>query len=138
MAKSSFNFLHDINVYRTSGAYDYALNSPMLGGLLTDKAMELVILYQARVAVDSGKLQASAKGFSRPNGGKKNDRLIGVVTIADESVVDEWKGKPFYYGEYHEEGTMRSKRAKRRKSAGRGPRRGYHELREAAQLWRST
>jgi hypothetical protein len=134
-------FLHDINVYRNSAAYPLALNSPVLAGLLSEKAVEVVTLYRARVGRKTGRLRDSAGGGGANGsyvrvGGKKNDRIIGVVTIADNTVVADWKGKPFYYGEYHEEGTLNSRRAKRRTSEGRRPRPGYHELREVAQEWR--
>lgn len=131
-------FLHDIKVRRRSPAYYEALVSMPLQALLEFKSVELVRLYQARVGKKTGRLAASAAAQVRL-GGKRNDRAVGVVTIADETVASTWKGQPFYYGEYHEEGTMNSRRAKRRKADGaRGPRRGYHELREAANEWRST
>ena len=129
------NFLHDINVYRTSPAYFVAMNSVPLSRLMLAKSNEVVVLYRARVGKKTGRLAASAEASVRV-GGKRNDRIIGVVTVADNTVVAEWKGKPFYYGEYHEEGTLKSKRAKRRTSESRGPRKGYHELREVAQEWR--
>lgn len=132
---ANYHFLHDVNVYNTSPAYAVALNSVGLSALLQTKSLEVVRLYQARVGKKTGRLAASADSQVRI-GGKANDRIIGVVTIADDTVVSEWKGKPFYYGEYHEEGTLRSKRAKRRTR--RGPRKGYHELREVAQEWRQT
>jgi hypothetical protein len=72
-------------------------------------------------------------------GGQSNDRIIGVASINDSSVQAEWKGKPFYYGVYHEQGTLNSKRARRRNPDGaRGPRPGYYELRRAAQQWRGS
>lgn len=135
---ANYHFLHDVELKRNPAAYANMLNNPMLSAKLAMKAVELMILYQASVGKKTGKLQASADVDVRV-GGKKNDRQIGVVTIADDSVVDEWKGKPFYYGVYHEAGTTNSKRAKRRKSSGpRGPRKGYNELREAAQMWRAS
>jgi len=133
-----FHFLHDIDTrsYRDSPAYRLALHSPVLAGQLRAKSLEIVRLYQARVGKKTGRLAASAEAGVRI-GGKYKDRVIGFVTIADETVASTWKGQPFYYGEYHEEGTMRSRRAKRRKADGpRGPRRGYHELREVANEWR--
>ena len=129
------NFLHDINVYRTSPAYTVALNSVPLSRLLLRKGEELVVLYQGRVGRKTGKLRASADANVRV-GGKLNDRIVGVVTVADNTTVADWKGKDFYYGEYHEEGTLNSRRAKRRTSEARRPRPGYHELREVAMEWR--
>lgn len=134
----NFHFLDDISVKKNSPGYQEMLNSPVLGSLLELKALEVVRLYQARVGKKTGKLAASAEGFTRAGGGHKRDRLVGVVTVADETVASTWKGKPFYYGEYHEEGTLNSKRASRRKGASRLPRRGYHELRQVAQEWRSA
>lgn len=131
-------FLHDIRIRDTSPAWRLILNSPVLAIRLRSKSLELARLYQARVGKKTGRLMASTDVGVRI-GGHNKDRLIGYVTIADQSVVSDWKGKPFYYGEYHEEGTIRSKRAKRRKAGGRrGPRKGYHELREVAQEWRKS
>ena len=134
MAKD-YHFLHDIKYFKNSPGLNEALNSPILAGMLETKANQVVRLYQARVGYKTGRLRASATGFTR-TGGKRMDRQIGVVTIANEDVVSTWKGKPFWYGEYHEEGTLKSKRAKRRKSASRRARAGYHELREVAVEWR--
>lgn len=129
-------FLRDIQIRETSPAFRIMLNSPELNGLLHKKAVELLRLYQARVGKKTGRLAASGKVGIR-TGGKHKDRIIAAVTIADAGVVSEWKGKPFYYGVYHEQGTLNSKRAKRRNPrGGRGPRPGYYELRETAQLWR--
>lgn len=139
MAKENGMFLRNIEISRNSPAYRIMLNSPELNGLLRKKGMELVRLYQARVGKKTGRLRDSASFSIRSGGGiktKVKDRIIGVVSIADESVVSEWKGKPFYYGVYHEQGTLNSKRAKRRKR--RGPKPGYYELREAAHLWRGS
>lgn len=139
---ASNNYLHDINIYKTSLAYSEALVSPKLAFLLGNEALNVVRLYQSRVGKKTGRLAASADAKVRM-GGHANDRLIGAVTIADESVVADWKGKPFYYGEFHEEGTdggssgRGSKRAKRRKSESRLAKPGYHELRQVAQEWRS-
>lgn len=133
MAKTNGLLLRNIQIRDTSPAWRIMLNSPELNGLLHKKAVELVRLYQARVGKKTGKLAASAKVGIR-TGGKHKDRIIAAVTIADAGVVSEWKGKPFYYGVYHEQGTLNSKRAKRRTR--RGPRPGYYELRETAQLWR--
>lgn len=140
---SNFHFLYDINVHNNSPAYAIALNSPVLATLLGEKSLEVVRLYQARVGKKTGRLAASADAGVRV-GGKRNDRIIGAVTIADQSVVSEWKGKPFYYGVFHEEGTdgamsgRGSRRAKRRKTESRAPKGGYHELREVATEWRQT
>jgi hypothetical protein len=134
MAKT---FLHDINVYNTSPAYSVAMNSLPMSRLLLAKGDELVVLYRARVGKKTGRLAASADANVRV-GGKRNDRIIGVVTVADNTTVADWKGKDFYYGEYHEEGTLNSKRARRRTSEARRPRPGYHELREVTQEWRMT
>lgn len=135
MARESGLFLRDIQIRQNSPAFRIMLNSPELNGVLRKKAVELQRLYQARVGKKTGRLGDSASVSIR-TGGKLKDRIIGVVTIADESVVSEWKGKPFYYGVYHEQGTLNSKRAKRRKR--RGPKPGYYELREAAKLWRGS
>lgn len=128
------HFLTDIELKQNNFATSMMLNSPALAMFCRAKAVELVRLYQARVGKKTGRLAASADASVRV-GGHRMDRVIGVVTINDESVVAEWKGKPFYYGVYHEQGTLNSKRAKRRSR--RLPRSGYYELRESAQMWRS-
>jgi hypothetical protein len=133
---ASNNYLHDISINATSAAYSEALFSPKLAFLLSNEALNVVRLYQSRVGKKTGRLMASAEANIRV-GGHANDRNIAAVTIADENVVADWKGKPFYYGEFHEEGTLNSKRAKRRKSEARAPKPGYHELRQVAQEWRS-
>lgn len=139
------NFLHDIQTkqFRNSPAYRIMLNSPGTATLLRGKAVEVVRLYQATVGKKTGRLAASAEASVRI-GGKQKDRIIGVASINDASVVAEWKGQPFYYGLYHEAGTdgalsgKGSRRARRRKAGGsRGPRSGFHELRRAAQRWRA-
>lgn len=156
MAKRSDTFLlHDIKVkpYSGSNAYRWALTSPILGGLLYVKSLELVRLYQARVGKKTGRLAESANAKVRI-GGQTRDRLVGVVSINDESVRSSWRGKPFYYGVFHEAGTDGalsggsrqengriyrggSKAARRRKADGpRGPKPGYHELRSSARQWR--
>lgn len=141
---ASNNYLSDINIYSNSMAYSEALFSPKLDFLLGNEALNVVRLYQSRVGKKTGRLMASADAKIRV-GGHANDRNIGVVTIANDSVVADWKGKPFYYGEFHEEGTAGgrsgkgSKRARRRNSDGpRAPKPGYHELREVAQEWRGA
>lgn len=141
MARESGLFLRNIEINQNSPAYRVMLNSPELNGLLRKKSVELVRLYQARVGKKTGRLSDSASVGIRSGGsitsGKKSrvkDRIIGVVTISGPEVVSQWKGEPFYYGVYHEQGTLGSKRAKRRKR--RGPKPGYYELREAAKLWR--
>lgn len=140
------NFLHDIKTkqYMNSPAYRIALNSPGLATILYKKSLEVVRLYQAQVGKKTGRLAASAEAKVRI-GGKQKDRIIGVASINNASVVSEWKGQPFYYGLYHEAGTdgalsgKGSRRARRRKADGsRGPRSGYHELRRAAQQWRGN
>lgn len=141
------NFLHDVKVYRNIPAYTQIMSaSPLLDVRLYNLAVELAVLYRAKVGVKTGKLRASAEANIR-QGGHNMDRTIGVVTIANSGVVAEqpWRGKPFYYGVYHEEGTdggasgKGSKRAKRRKADGpRGPVAGYHELRQAAHEWRGS
>lgn len=138
------HFLHDVQVYRNIPYYSNMLKSSVgLETLLYAEGVQVVRLYQARVGKKTGRLQASAENFVTL-GGHENDRQIGKVTIADRGVAGTWKGKPFYYGVFHESGTdgarsgagMGSKRAKRRKGENRGPKRGYHELREVAQEWR--
>lgn len=151
MAKNP-HFLHDINVYQTSPAYLEALNNPALAGILAEKSAQLVRLYQARVGKKTGKLMQSADSTVRV-GGQNNDRLIGVTTASDASVVSTWNprrrktgktrknGKPygplpsgkFYYGEFHEEGNI----GKGRSTKTVNGRKGYHELRETAIMWRS-
>lgn len=126
-------FLRDIRLFPTSPAYRLILNSPELNGVIRKKAVELVRLYEARVGKKTGQLRDSAEVSIRI-GGKRRDRIIGVVSVGGAGVVAEWKGKPFYYGVYHEQGTLNSKRAKRRTR--RLPRPGYYELREAAHFWR--
>jgi hypothetical protein len=132
---ASNNYLHDINIYARSMAYNDALNSTKLAFLLGNEAANVAILYQARVGRKTGKLRASANPHVRV-GGRRNDRVIGVMSIVNDGVFADWKGKDFYYGVYHEEGTLNSRRAKRRTSEARRPRPGYHELREVAQEWR--
>lgn len=127
------NFLADIRVYRTSPAYEAALLSPMLNGILSEKCVDLVRMYQARVGKKTGRLAASAAAQLRI-GGHDKDRIIGAVTIADDSVQSTWRGQPFYYGEYHEEGTRKKGRNYRSVNG----RRGYHELREVANEMRGT
>jgi hypothetical protein len=133
---ASNNYLHDITINATSAAYSEALFSPKLSFLLSNEALNVVRLYQSRVGKKTGRLMASADANIRV-GGHANDRNIAAVTIADENVVADWKGKPFYYGEFHEEGTLNSKRARRRKGESRQAKPGYHELRQVAQEWRS-
>lgn len=130
MARASDHFLHDIQIKARSAAYGAALNSPWLGFLLDTKAMELKIAYQQRVGVKTGKLRASAKVHVGAQGGKRRDRRIGKLTIANKSVVapEPYKGKPFYYGVFHEEGN-KGKGRKRKRKYGTD---GYHELREVA------
>lgn len=127
------NFLADITVYKTSPAYPAALMSPLLDGILSAKAVELVRLYQARVGKKTGRLAASAAAQLRV-GGHANDRIIAAVTIADDTTQSTWKGQPFYYGEYHEEGTKKKGRNYRSVNG----RRGYHELRQVANEMRGT
>jgi hypothetical protein len=132
------SFLTDVEIYRNAPAYSRILKSPSLGIMVYGKAQEVVRLYQARVGKKTGRLAASAEAKVRM-GGQSNDRIIGVASINDSSVQAEWKGKPFYYGVYHEQGTLNSKRARRRNPDGaRGPRPGYYELRRAAQQWRGS
>lgn len=123
-------FLYDIKIKRNLPYYAQLRTSPTLSLLLQQKSLELVRLYQARVAVKTGRLRASAEAHTPALGGKRNDRLVGKVTIAGPQVKADrlWRGAPFYYGELHEEGSP-SKRD-------RFP--GAHELREAAQQWRAT
>jgi len=127
------NFLADIKINRNSPAYEAVLSSPLLDPILRDKAVELVRMYQARVGKKTRKLHDSAAAELR-RGGHNSDRIIAAVTIADESVQSTWKGQPFYYGEYHEEGTKKKGRNYRSVNG----RRGYHELREVANEMRGT
>lgn len=138
------HFLTDVDVYRNSPFYGQMLSTnPALRLILQAEGLQVVRLYQARVGRKTGRLMASAEAWVEI-GGHENDRQIGKVTIADSSVAGDWKGKPFYYGVFHESGTdggrsgrgRGSKRAKRRKTESRGPKPGYHELREVAQEWR--
>lgn len=149
------HFLYDVEIRRNSPAYYVAMNSVPMARLLQRKSLEVVRLYQAQVGKKTGRLAASAEAKVRV-GGHNRDRLIGVASINDESVQAEWKGKPFYYGVYHEAGTDGaesggsydnrgrmyrggSKRARRRRADGaRGPRPGFHELRRAAIQWRGS
>lgn len=135
MAKSDY-FLHDIQVKARSPVYGYALNSPWLGFLLDSEAMKLKIAYQSRVGVKTGKLLASAKVHVGAQGGHLRDRRIGKVTIANKSVVadEPYKGTPFYYGVFHEEGNKRKGRKRKRKYGTEG----FHELREVANEMRGT
>lgn len=135
MAKND-HFLHDIRIRAYSTAYADALNSPRLGFLLDTKALQLKIAYQQRVGVKTGKLRASAKVHSGAMGGKNHDRRIGKLTIANKSVVapEPYKGRPFYYGVFHEEGNKGKGRSKKRKYGTEG----YHELREVAHEMRGT
>lgn len=128
MAKG--NFLHDIQIKARSPVYGYALNSPWLGFILDTEAMKLKIAYQARVGVKTGKLRASAQVHPGAQGGHKRDRRIGKLTIANPSVVapEPYKGAPFYYGVFHEEGNKGKGRKKKRKYGTDG----FHELREVA------
>lgn len=130
------HLLQDVNVYRGPyrKAYNEAMHSPLLGLLLERKALEVVRLYQARVGKKTGRLADSASSHPAAIGGHHNDRLIGKVTVADSTVVSEWKGQPFYYGEFHEEGTKKKGRKRRRKYG----REGYHELRQVAHELRGS
>lgn len=134
MAKNQ-HFLADIQIKARSAAYGTALNSPWLGFLLDTEAMKLKIAYQQRVGVKTRKLQASAKVHTGAMGGKNRDRRIGKLTIANKSVVadEPYKGKPFYYGVFHEEGNKGKGRRKKRKYGTDG----YHELREVANEMRA-
>lgn len=129
MAKKDY-FLHDIRIKARSAAYGEALVSPWLGFLLDTEAMKLKIAYQARVGVKSGKLRASANVHNGAMGGKNRDRRVGKLTVANKSVVapEPYKGAPFYYGVFHEEGNKGKGRSKKRKYGTDG----YHELREVA------
>lgn len=135
MAKGD-HFLHDIRIRAYSTAYADALNSPLTRLLLNVKATELKIAYQARVGVKTGKLRASAKVHPEAMGGHRHDRMIGKLTIANESVVapQPYKGAPFYYGVFHEEGNKGKGRSRKRKYGTEG----YHELREVAHEMRGT
>ena len=134
MAKN-FNFLHDIEIKRNSPAYTTILIAPRLGAELADHANRLKALYQMRVGVKTGKLKASAQAYTTV-GGRLNDRLVGKVTIADQSVVapEPYKGAPFYYGVFHEEGNKGKGRSRKRKYGTEG----YHELRQVAHQMRGT
>lgn len=134
MAKEDF-LLHDIKIKNNPFAYNYFLNSPLLGVRTYFEALKLVRLYQAQVGVKTGRLRASAKA-SNQIGGKKNDRIIGKVTIAGPTVVadEPYKGAPFYYGVYHEEGNKGKGRSRKRKYG----KDGYNELRSAAHQMRGT
>ena len=136
MARKSDTFLHDIQIKARSAVYGTALNSPWLGFLLDTQAMKLKIAYQQRVGVKSGKLRASAQVHTGAMGGKRRDRRVGKVTIANKSVVadEPYKGAPFYYGVFHEEGNKGKGRRKKRKYGTDG----YHELREVANEMRGT
>jgi hypothetical protein len=129
MAKE-FRFLHDIDIKKNAPVYSHILNSPLMSIPLMSVGLQLVTLYQSTVGVKSGRLRASARAGVRGSGGKKRDRMIGVVTIADASVVapEPYKGRPFYYGVFHEEGNKKKGRAKKRKYGTDGA----HELRQAA------
>lgn len=123
-------FLRDVTVYKNLPQYLQLKTSPILSALLEKKSLELVRLYQGRVAVKTGRLRASADVHQPFIGGKRKDRLVGKVTIAGPNVVADtlWRGAPFYYGELHEEGSPTKR--------DRFP--GAHELREAAQQWRAS
>ena len=129
-------FLHDIKIKRNPHAFNMFLNSPLLGARLYFSALEIKTLYQAQVGVKTGRLRASASASTQPNGGKLNDRIIGKVTIAGPTVVadEPYKGKPFYYGVYHEEGNKGKGRRKKRKYG----KDGYHELRQVAHRLRGS
>lgn len=131
-----FYFLHDIDVVKNGPVYRNILNSPLMSIPLRDVVMEIKLLYQARVGVKTGKLRASASGDIRGSGGKRRDRMIGVVTIAGPEVVapEPYKGAPFYYGVFHEEGNKGKGRSRKRKYGTDG----FHELREAAHHVRGT
>lgn len=128
MAKN-FNFLHDIQIKRGTAAYGEMLTSPALGVQLYVESLQLVRIYQARVGRKTGKLRASAKAQTA-RGGKNMDRTIGKVTIAGPAVVapEPYKGKPFYYGVYHEVGNKGRGRSRKRKYGTDG----YEELRQSA------
>lgn len=130
MAKRSDPFLHDIRIRAHSTAYADALNSPWTRFLLNLKATQLKIAYQQRVGVKTRKLLASAKVHPEARGGHRRDRPIGKLTIANESVVapEPYRGTPFYYGVFHEEGNKGKGRSKKRKYGTDGA----HELREVA------
>lgn len=129
-------FLHDIKIKSNPFAYNYFLNSPLTGGAVYNEALKVVRLYQAAVGVKTGRLKASANASVAPSGGKMNDRMVGKATIAGQSVVadEPYKGKPFYYGVYHEEGNKRKGRRRRRKHGVEG----YHELRQVAHRLRGS
>lgn len=129
----NFHFLHDIQLKRGTAAYTDALTSPVLAAILYGESVQLKLMYQAAVGRKTGRLMMSARAHDPHMGGKHNDRLVGKVTIADERVVSEWKGQPFYYGEFHEEGTKKKGRNRRRKYGTEG----YHELRRVAVAWRA-
>ena len=133
MAKE-FRFLHDIEIKKNAPVYGHILNSPFMSIPLLAVGSEMVTLYKSTVGVKSGRLRASAQAGIRGSGGKKRDRMIGVDTIAGPRVVapEPYKGKPFYYGVFHEEGNKKKGRAKKRKYGTDGA----HELRETAILMR--
>lgn len=135
MARRDLRFLHDIQIKRNSPAYGMILKSPGMGMTTYIEALKLVNLYRGSVGVKTGRLRASAKA-SNAVGGKKMDRIIGKVTIAGPTVVADqpYKGTPFYYGVYHEEGNKGKGRRRKRKYG----RDGYNELRSAAHRFRGS
>lgn len=126
---SNLHFFHDIKIKQGSPAFQQMLTSPVLGVQLYVESLQLLRIYQARVGRKTGRLRASAKAQTT-RGGQKMDRTIGKVTIAGPTVVapEPYKGKPFYYGVYHEVGNKGRGRSRKRKYGTEG----YEELRQSA------
>ena len=115
--------LRNIRTYQVPSA---VLFSPRLGALLYSEAQEIVRLYQAIVAKRTGRLGASADA-SVGVGGRKNDRLVGRVTV----------GTGLEYGVLHEIGPKTSGLPPLH-GAPQSRHRAHRELAEAVAIWKGV
>lgn len=84
-----------------------ALLDQRLAGILIKVATELKELYQARVAVRSGRLKASAHVVLE-RGGKRNDRWVSSVVVGGQAVRNPGDG--FRYALVHEFGSPKDRK----------------------------
>lgn len=97
------HLLTDIRIYPDPNkALAAALMDPRLARYMIKVASQIKELYQARVAVRSGRLKASAH-VKLEKGGKRNDRWVSSVVIGGQAVRNPGDG--FRYTLVHEFGS---------------------------------
>ncbi|SKU47277.1 Uncharacterised protein [Mycobacteroides abscessus subsp. abscessus] len=102
--------LFDIEVPTPNKALAQIVSSaPGLSAFLLKTGQEVVTRYQAHVARKTGRLAESALTHVVMGGNKKNDRMVGKVTVGGQAALSEWKGEPFSYGLIHEFGSRTKK-----------------------------